>query len=93
MDFEYEAERIYAADPTGKVIAEVTFPQIRDGIANINHTFVDSSLRGQGVAARLMEEAAKTLRADGKKAVATCSYAQKWFSQHGEFEDVLAQED
>jgi len=44
MDFKTEQNRIYAEDPTGKVIAEITFP-VKDGIATIDHTFVDESLR------------------------------------------------
>ena len=32
------------------------------------------SLRGRGVAGRLMEEAVSRLRAEGRKARATCSY-------------------
>ena len=52
MKFQYEAERIYAEDEAGRLLAEVTLP-VKDGVANITHTFVDDSLRGQGVAALL----------------------------------------
>lgn len=90
MDLKHEPGRIYSADQTGKIIAEVTFPQVRKGLVTIDHTFVDSSLRGRGIASGLMEEAAKELRANGEKAKPTCSYAKKWFSQHEEFSDVLA---
>lgn len=49
MEFKTEDERIYATDADGKVIAEITFP-VSDGIVTIDHTFVDKSLRGQGIA-------------------------------------------
>ena len=56
---------------------------------NFNHTQVDPSLSGQGIAGKLVREAAEQLRADGRKAVLTCSYAIQWFSQHPEYEDIL----
>lgn len=45
MEFRKEPGRIFATDETGKLLAEVTFPE-REGGAVINHTFVDDSLRG-----------------------------------------------
>ena len=74
MEFRKEPGRIFAMDETGKLLAEVTFPE-REGVAVINHTFVDGSLRGQGVAGQLLRAVADTLRQDGRKAKATCSYA------------------
>ncbi|MFQ8601369.1 MAG: GNAT family N-acetyltransferase [Oscillospiraceae bacterium] len=90
MQFKTENNRIFYADETGKLLAEVTFPDAGDGTAEINHTFVDESLRGQGVAGKLLEAAVQKLRADGKKARPTCSYAVKWFEKHPECQDLLA---
>ena len=81
MEFIHEEERIFALDESGKLIAEVTFP-ITDKMANINHTFVDESLRGQGVAGQLMKAAVEQLKSKGLRAVPTCSYAVKWFAEH-----------
>ncbi len=89
MDFIYEENRIYAVNENGTVIAEVDFPAAGENIADINHTFVDDSLRGQGVAGQLLSEAVKTIRAQGKKVKATCSYAVKWFEKHEEEQDLL----
>mgnify|MGYP000848478914 CR=1 FL=1 len=61
MDFIEESNRIYCKDSQGKVIAEVTFPDIRYHVVNLDHTFVDDSLRGQGVAGKLMEEAVRKI--------------------------------
>lgn len=77
MNFITEHSRIYAEDESGKVVAEITFPA-KDGVATIDHTFVDESLRGQGVAGRLMEAAVAKIRADGNEVAATCSYAARW---------------
>ncbi|WP_099204982.1 GNAT family N-acetyltransferase [Scatolibacter rhodanostii] len=89
MDFIYESNRIYAESENGDVIAEVDFPNVTDEVVDINHTFVDDSLRGQGVAGRLLQEAVKTIRQQGKKAKATCSYAVSWFAKHEEEQDLL----
>ena len=89
MDFTKEKNWIYAKDASGEVIAEVTFPDYRDDIVTINHTFVDDSLRGQGIAGKLMEEAYAMLKADGRKAVLTCPYAVRWFAEHPEKGDIV----
>ena len=79
-----ETDRIYATDPSGKIVAEVTLPAKGD-IATINHTFVDDSLRGQGIAAVLVKLAADRILADGNRIAATCPYAVSWFSKHPEY--------
>lgn len=84
MEFISEAERIYAVGEDGKVVAEVTFP-VKDGVATIDHTFVDPSLRGQGVAGKLVKSAADKILADGNRIGATCSYAVAWFKRHPEY--------
>lgn len=88
-DFVEEKDRILLKDAGGKTVAEVDFPENADGVPEITHTFVDSSLRGRGIAGKLMEKTAAKLRRDGKKAVATCSYAVGWFQKHPEENDVL----
>ena len=91
MEFQSEPGRIYLTDPTGKTIAEVTFPENADGTVTVNHTFVDSSLRGQNIAGQLMEALAQQLRQNKQKAQLTCSYAVHWFSKHQEqYQDILA---
>lgn len=87
MEFITEKDRIYATDPSGKVVAEVTFPT-KDGVSTINHTFVDPSLRGEGVAGKLVRLAADKILAEGHKIAATCSYAVAWFKRHPEYHTV-----
>lgn len=89
MDFIYKEDWIVLMDEEEKVIAQVTFPAVDENTVDIDHTFVDDSLRGQGVAGKLMEAAARYLKEHEKKAVLTCSYAVKWFEKHPEYEDVV----
>ena len=90
MNLLKEKNRIFAVEETGKTVAEITFPDQEEGIVNINRTFVDDSLRGQGVASQLAKAAAEQIAADGKKARLSCSYAIKWFGKHEEYRKVLA---
>ena len=91
MDFIKEPGRIYAEDENGKIVAKVTFPLTAKGVVAIDHTFVDESLRGLGVADLLMEEAYGQLKDEGLKAEAVCSYAVAWYKRHPEKRDILAE--
>lgn len=88
MDLKYENSRIYMENEQGETIAEVTFPEVSQNKVNVNHTYVDRSLRGQGIADKLLKALAEDLKRNNKKAVATCSYAIDWFEKHPEFDDV-----
>lgn len=81
MEYITQTDRIYAEDDNGKLLAEITFP-IRDGVATINHTFVDDSLRGLGIASQLMQKAIEKIAAEGLKLNATCTYAVAWLKRH-----------
>lgn len=89
MQFQSETNRIFTEDSDGVLIAEITFPQVREGVVNINHTFVDESLQGQGIASKLAAAAALQIRENHLKAEVTCSYAQKWFEKHPDEGDIL----
>lgn len=84
MNFIKEQNRIYLKNETGKILAEITFEEIKNGIYNIDHTFVDESLRGQGIASKLVEEAVREITAKGGKVEATCTYAKKWLKKKKE---------
>lgn len=89
MDFIQEEHKIYLNDDQNHMLAVVTFPKYSEGVVTIDHTFVDPSLRGQGVAGKLMEAAVAYFRSANIKAKPTCSYAVKWFEEHPECADVL----
>ena len=56
MEFIHNENQIVSFSDEGKPLAEITFPHIDAGTVEINHTFVDASLRGQGIAGKLMTE-------------------------------------
>lgn len=88
MELKYEKNRIYSEDGVGKTIAELTYTNTSTNTVNIDHTFVDKSLRGQGVAGKLMTALTEELKRNNIKATATCSYAKDWFEKHTEFDDI-----
>jgi predicted GNAT family acetyltransferase len=92
MTFIYEQHKIYVQDENGKIIVNATFPLIKDGVVVIDHTYVDPSLRGQGVASELMHHVYKHIKSLGFQAVATCPYAVVWFKKHQEFKDIINEE-
>ncbi|MGB5823472.1 MAG: GNAT family N-acetyltransferase, partial [Proteocatella sp.] len=61
-----------------------------DSIVSINRTFVDSSIKNQGIASKLMESLALKLRDEGKKAYPLCSYAVQWFEKNPQYSDLIS---
>ena len=61
MKLEQGENRLFLLDETGRLAAEITFPQVEPGVWCIDHTFVSPALRGQGVAGRLVEAALKEI--------------------------------
>lgn len=84
--------RIYLEDDDGKIIAEVEFPEVEEGVCTITRTFVDSSLRGQGIADKITREAYDTIKAKNKKIRPDCSYAVTWFERNPEKRDIKVEE-
>jgi predicted GNAT family acetyltransferase len=92
MNYIYETNKIYVNDENGKLIVDATFPFVKEGVVVVDHTYVDPSLRGQGVASNLMQEVYNHIKNQGLKAVATCPYAVVWFKRHPECKDIIAED-
>lgn len=90
MEWAAERDAVRCLNEQGEVVAEVTFPEVEPGIVEINHTFVDESLRGQGIAGQLLGRAVASIAASGYRARPTCSYAVRWFEKHPEHTNLLA---
>lgn len=93
MDWKYENGRIYSVNEKDELMAETTFNFKEDGDVDINHTYVNPALRGQGAAGKMMEVVAEYLRKNGLKATATCSYANSWLKKHSEsYSDIISKD-
>ena len=75
----------------GERLAELTFSASADGkLVMLDHTEVSESLRGQGVARALVEEAVRWARREGIHLVPVCPFARAVFDREPSFHDVLA---
>ncbi|MDP4117257.1 MAG: GNAT family N-acetyltransferase [Bacteroidota bacterium] len=54
-------------------------------------TFVDPSLRGRGIAAKLVEEGIKYAQEMNYKILPSCSYAAEYIGRKKEYTDLLAE--
>ena len=75
MDFIRKENEIVLLSEKGSLLAQITFPYTGEDkkAVEIDHTFVDTSLRGQGIAGKLMKEVVNELESRNLKAVPTCS--------------------
>ena len=62
----------------------------KEGILYVNSTFVDGSLRGQGVAAKLVVELIDYAVENDFKIKPICSYVVKYFEKNKEYSELLA---
>lgn len=87
MDFKQDAQRFYLGEDAARPLAEITWHVRQDGALVADHTFTDPSLRGQGVARKLVDRLAAHARENGLKLAATCPYAVKVLAEP-EFSDI-----
>lgn len=83
LTFIEESNRVYAVNESGETLAEITFPDSGADKCEITRTFVDESLRGRGVAGKLMERAVKVIESRSRTPIPVCSYAVSWLEKHG----------
>lgn len=79
----------FALDRGGRRVAEMTYRRLGESRILVDHTFVDPSLRGQGVARQLLDAAVDWARRNGTKISATCSYVVVQFARDATLRDVV----
>lgn len=92
MSFQFAEEdgRIVAKDAQGLEVGEVTFSHEKEDVIVIDHTGVDPTLRGQGLAGKLVRQVVEKAKKEGLKVVPVCSYAKNEFEKNEEYKEVLA---
>ena len=91
MEFTKTNNGFVKYDENGRVIAEITYATTNDpNVVVADHTFVDSSLRGQGVAGKLLDALVEDMNEQNKKIKATCSYSVKKFQEDSSFDFINA---
>lgn len=92
MEFRTYKNRIVLVDDEEQALAEIDFPAMEEepGTVKITHTYVDESLRGRGLAGKLMTRLIAYLERNQLKAYPSCSYAVDWFAKHSEAAHLLS---
>ena len=92
MEFRTYKNRIVLVDDDDQALAEIDFPAMEEepGTVEITHTYVDESLRGRGLAGKLMTRLIIYLERNQLKAWPSCSYAVDWFAKHSEAAHLLS---
>ena len=81
MEFIKGDHRFYQENEEGKIIAEITYKTIDENTVDASGTFVDESLRGQGIAEQLVDRLVKEMKEEGKKIKPTCPYVVALFER------------
>ena len=79
-------------DEDKKVIAEITYAPFGEDKVIANHTYVDPSLRGQGVAEKLLDCLVEEMKEQDKKIVPHCSYVDSMFRKHEKYKHIYSKD-
>ncbi|MBW0171961.1 MAG: N-acetyltransferase [Hydrogenophaga sp.] len=74
----------------GRRVAEMTYSRTNPSLVVVDHTFVDPSLRGGGVARQLLDAMVAWARETHTRVVPLCSYVQVQFDRDPSTRDVQA---
>jgi predicted GNAT family acetyltransferase len=86
--FQKGENRYYLENDQGETVAEITYVPSGDSMVIIDHTFVDDSLRGQGIAPKLVATVVEEMKQSGKKIVPVCSFAKAEFKRNKEYQEI-----
>lgn len=89
MTFEKSGHMFYHG-PENHPLAKIVFKPAEAGVIIATSTVVDPSLRGQGIAKKLLDHLADYARQEGLKIRPECSYVVKAFERYTDYEDVMA---
>ncbi|WP_035446265.1 GNAT family N-acetyltransferase [Atopobacter phocae] len=86
---KHEGQAFVYVNEEGQKLAELTYVSMGEQVINANHTFVDPSLRGQGIADQLFQALIEYARKEQVKIHPTCSYVVRKMSDEI-YQDVKA---
>jgi predicted GNAT family acetyltransferase len=86
---EADGRGAFFIDISGERVALLAYHRVEANHVVIDHTRVDDSLRGRGVARRLLDASVAWARSTGVRMAATCPYAKAQFDKDPTIRDVL----
>ena len=78
----------FVIDRAGRTLAELAYT-VGGAVVILEHTEVDSALRGTGAGARLVKAAVEWARAEKKQLMPLCPFAKSVFDKTPDYGDVL----
>ncbi len=92
MEIKAEKNRFYVENEKQEKLAHISYQVESDDIIVANSTFVDPSLRGKGMAKKLLDRLAAYARENNLKIRPLCSYVVTAFERYEEYSDVKLEE-
>lgn len=65
---------------------------LENNVIDFNHTFVPREVRGNGIAAQLVEEGLKYAEGNNFKVIPSCSYVKIYIDRNDKFKSLLESE-
>ena len=81
--------KFYIGESEQMAEAEITWVPTGEDQIIVDHTWVDNSLRGQGIARQLLERVVAMAREEQLTIIPTCSYARVKLEGDPQYADVL----
>jgi len=82
LNYIEEENRVVIETDDKAFVGEVTFQRRGDDVLVVDHTFVDSNFRGQGIAEKLAIKAIEVAIDEKRKIVPACSYIKKYLDDN-----------
>jgi predicted GNAT family acetyltransferase len=81
-------ERRYRLSHGREIVGELTY-RLEPGLVLLAHTEIRPSLRGQGLATRLVRSALEDIRVKGLKVRPLCPFVRAFVARYPEYDDLL----
>lgn len=81
---------VFYLESDGKRLAEITYQWRETSTIVADHTWVDHSLRGQGIARKMLDVLVNFAREKHLKIIPQCSYVHVMFKRDHNLSDVVA---
>lgn len=75
---------------SGRRVGELTWKRLDPSTVDFNHTWVSKTVRGRGLAGRLVDTAALWARNHAQAVIPSCPYVLRVFDESSAYEDIDA---
>jgi len=93
MEIKYQDSKrggVFFMEDQGRRLAEITYQWRGDAVIIADHTWVDDSLRGHGIARKMLDALVDFAREKSLTIIPQCSYVDVMFKRDRSLADVAA---